>query len=152
MTIQTKNPATGKVVKLFEPHTDAYVEEAISRAVQAQKVIASWSFAKRKDHMEKVASILDAEAERLGAIISLEMGKPITQAVREVQKCALVCRHYAENAEHYLEKDVVESHAKLSYRYYQPLGVIMAILPWNFPFWQVFRFAAPPLWLAIRAC
>ena len=145
MTIQTKNPATGKVVKRFEPHTDAYVEGAIFKAVNAQKEIASWSFAKRKGRMEKAASILDAEAERLGAIISLEMGKPIAQAIREVQKCALVCRHYAENAERYLEKDIVESHAKLSYRYYQPLGVIMAIMPWNFPFWQVFRFAAPAI-------
>ena len=145
MVIQTKNPATGDVVKMFEPHTDAYVEEAIFRAVQAQKDMASWSFAKRKMHMEKIASILSDEAERLGAIISLEMGKPIAQAVCEVQKCAWVCRHYAEHAERYLEKEIVKTDAKLSYRCFQPLGVIMAIMPWNFPFWQVFRFAAPAI-------
>ena len=145
MAIQTENPATGKVVKVFEPHSDDYIEDAISRAVEAQKIVASWSFAQRQACMEDMAAILDDEAERLGSIISLEMGKPIRQAVGEVRKCAFVCRYYAENAEMHLEKEVIASDAKLSYRSFLPLGVIMAIMPWNFPLWQVFRFAAPAI-------
>ena len=124
MAIQTENPATGKVVKVFEPHSDDYIEDAISRAVEAQKIVSSWSFAQRQACMEDMAAILDDEAERLGSIISLEMGKPIRQAVGEVKKCAFVCRYYAENAEMHLEKEVIASDAKLSYRSFLPLGVI----------------------------
>lgn len=145
MAIQTENPATGEVVKVFAPHADDYVEEAIVRAVNAQKRIASWSFSQRKECMENIATILSDESEHLAGIISLEMGKPIRQAIGEIQKCAWLCQHYANNAEGYLEKEILESDAKLSYRSFQPLGVIMAIMPWNFPFWQVFRFAAPAI-------
>ena len=145
MAIQTENPATGEIIKVFEPHSDDYIEDGISRAVQAQAKLADWSFAKRKACMEDMASILEDEAERLGGIISLEMGKPIKQAIGEVKKCAWVCRYYAENAERHLEREELESDAKISYRAFLPLGVIMAIMPWNFPFWQVFRFAAPAI-------
>ena len=145
MAIQTENPATGEIIKVFEPHSDDYIEDGISRAVQAQEKIAGWSFAQRKACMEAMAAILEDEAEGLGEIISLEMGKPISQAVGEVKKCAWVCRYYAENAEAHLEKEVIRSDAKISYRCFLPLGVIMAIMPWNFPFWQVFRFAAPAI-------
>ena len=145
MAIQTKNPATGEIVQIFEPHTDEYIESAISRAVLAQKEVARWSFAQRKACMDKMASILDDEAERLGEIITLEMGKPINQAVAELKKCAIVCRYYSENAERHLEKEILVSDAKQSYRAFFPLGVIMAVMPWNFPFWQVFRFAAPAI-------
>ena len=145
MGIQTQNPATGKIVRTFEPHSDAYIEAAISRAVKAQQEVASWSFPKRKACMKKLATILENEAEQLGAIVTLEMGKPIKQAVGEVKKCAWVCRYYAENAERHLEKEELESDAKVSYRTFLPLGVIIAIMPWNFPFWQVFRFAAPAI-------
>ena len=145
MAIQTLNPATGEVVKTFEPHDDAFVEAALVSADQAQKDIARWSFAQRKKCMKVMASILENEAEDLAKIITLEMGKPYKQAIGEVRKCAWVCEYYAENAEAYLEKEHIKSDAKTSYRAFFPLGVIMAIMPWNFPFWQVFRFAAPAL-------
>lgn len=145
MTIQTENPATGEIVQTFEPHSDEYIEQAISAAVKAQKEVARWSFAQRKACIEKMAFILEDEAERLGAIVTLEMGKPINQAIGEVKKCATVCRYYAENAERHLEKEHIASDAKESYRAFLPLGVIVAVMPWNFPFWQVFRFAAPAI-------
>lgn len=145
MAIQTQNPATGQVLKTFEPHDDAFVDAAITKSVEAQKEVASWSFEKRRTCMEKMAAILDEEAGEFAKIITLEMGKPYQQAIGEVKKCAWVCRYYAENAEAHLEKEYIKSGAATSYRAFFPLGVIMAVMPWNFPFWQVFRFAAPAL-------
>ena len=143
MAIQTQNPATGEVLETFEPHDDAFVDSAIAKSVVAQKEVASWSFDKRRTCMEKMAAILDEEADDFAKTITLEMGKPYQQAIGEVKKCAWVCRYYAENAEAHLEKEYIESDAAISYRAFFPLGVIMAVMPWNFPFWQVFRFAAP---------
>ena len=145
MAIQTQNPANGKVVKRFEAHDDDYVDAAIADAVTAQKKIEIWSFKRHRGCMEKMAAILEDEAEALAKIISLEMGKPYKQAVGEVKKCAWVCRYYSENAEAHLEPEYIKSDAKASYRSFFPLGVIMAVMPWNFPLWQVFRFAAPAL-------
>ena len=145
MAIQTQNPATGKVLKTFTPHDDAFVDAAIAKSVRAQKEVQSWSFEKRRKCMEKVADILEKEAENFAKIMTLEMGKPYQQAIGEVKKCVWVCRYYAENAESHLEKQLIKSDATTSYRAFFPLGVIMAIMPWNFPFWQVFRFAAPAI-------
>ena len=145
MAIQTINPATGKIVKSFEPHDEAFVDAAIASADKAQKEVAGWSFAKRKKYMKVMASILENEAEELARIITLEMGKPYKQAIGEVRKCAWVCDYYADNAQAHLEKEYIKSGARVSYRAFFPLGVIMAVMPWNFPFWQVFRFAAPAL-------
>src|SRR6185436_13686089 len=89
--------------------------------------------------------ILDSRAQELARTITLEMGKPIAAAVAEVQKCALVCRHYAEHAERYLADEQVKTEARESYIRFEPIGPVLAVMPWNFPFWQVFRFAAPAL-------
>ena len=145
MAIQTQNPATSDVIKTFTPHTDAEVDLAISKADAAQHKLRNWSFAKRSQAMMKMANILETEAEELAKIITMEMGKPYLQAIGEVKKCAWVCRYYAENSETHLEPEFIETEASQSYRAFFPLGVIMAIMPWNFPFWQVFRFAAPAL-------
>ena len=145
MAIQTQNPATGEVLKTFTPHTDAEVDIAISQAVIAQHELQEWSFDQRSKAMDKMASILENEAETLAKIITMEMGKPYGQAVGEVKKCAWVCRYYSENAEAHLESEHIKTEATESYRAFFPLGVIMAVMPWNFPFWQVFRFAAPAL-------
>jgi len=145
MAIQTQSPATGKIIKTFTPHTDAQVDAAIAKADAAQHDLRDWPFDKRRQAMEKMAGILENEADELAKLITLEMGKPYLQAIGEVKKCAWVCRYYAENAEAHLEPELIETEASQSYRAFFPLGVIMSVMPWNFPFWQVFRFAAPAL-------
>ena len=145
MAIQTQNPATGEIIKRFEAHDDAFVDAAIKKAVAAQKALDNWSFDRRSACMDKMAQILEEEAEGLAKIMTLEMGKPYQQAIGEVKKCAWVCRYYAENAERHLENEYIDTESKTSYRAFFPLGVIMAVMPWNFPLWQVFRFAAPAI-------
>ena len=145
MAIQTQNPATGEIIKTFTPHTDAQVDNAIAKSYTAQHELRDWPFKKRKAAMDKMALILETEAEELAKLITLEMGKPYLQAVGEIKKCAWVCRYYAEMAEAHLDPEFIETEASESYRAFFPLGVIMAVMPWNFPFWQVFRFAAPAL-------
>ena len=145
MAIQTQNPATGEVLESFTPHSDTHVDAAIARADAAQKKLRDLPFKTRSAALNKMANILESEAEELAKIITLEMGKPYLQAIGEVKKCAWVCRYYADNGEAHLEPEYIETEASESYRAFFPLGVIMAIMPWNFPFWQVFRFAAPAL-------
>ena len=145
MAIQTQNPATGEILKTFTPHSDAQVDAAIAQAVIAQHELRDWSFEARSAATLKMADILENEAESFAELITLEMGKPFTQAVGEIKKCAWVCRHYAQSSEAYLANEYIETEASQSYRAFFPLGVIMAIMPWNFPFWQLFRFAAPAL-------
>src|SRR5207249_9443103 len=103
------------------------------------------SFSQRAAMMQRAAEILDSEKKAFARTMTLEMGKPINAAVQEAEKCAWVCRYYAENAEQHLADEVVETNAAKSFIRYQPLGVVLAVMPWNFPFWQVFRFAAPAL-------
>ena len=145
MAIQTQNPATGKIVKTFDAHSDAEVDEAIGASVEAHIILRDWSYGDRAKAMLKAADILETEAERLGEIMTLEMGKPLKGAKAEAEKCAWVCRHYAETAEDYLADEIIESGASKSYRKYLPLGPVLAVMPWNYPFWQVMRFAAPAL-------
>ena len=145
MAIQTQNPATGEVLESFTPHSDTHVDAAIARADAAQKKLRDLPFKTRSAALNKMANILESEAKELAKIITLEMGKPYLQAIGEVKKCAWVCRYYADNGEAHLEPEYIETEASESYRAFFPLGVIMAIMPWNFPFWQVFRFAAPAL-------
>lgn len=145
MAIQTQNPANGKIVKTFDAHTDAEVDKAICASVEAHKILRDWSHTDRAKAMLKAADILEDEAERLGEIMTLEMGKTLKGAKAEAEKCAWVCRHYAETAEEYLADEMIESGASKSYRKYLPLGPVLAVMPWNYPFWQVMRFAAPAL-------
>ena len=145
MTIATINPATGETLKTFEPLNDAQIDAAIARAADAFRVNARRSFAERAERIRHAGEILEERASELGRLITVEMGKPIKASIAEVKKCALVCRYYAEHAEEHLADERIATEAQESYVCYQPLGPVLAVMPWNFPFWQVFRFAAPAL-------
>ena len=145
MNIATINPATEKTIRVFEPYSAARVSESLDKAVTAYRQHRRTSFADRADRMRKAAAILEAESRELGQLMTLEMGKPIKAAVAEAEKCATACRYYADNAERFLSDRPVQMEGGKSWVAFQPLGVVLAIMPWNFPFWQVFRFAAPSL-------
>jgi succinate-semialdehyde dehydrogenase/glutarate-semialdehyde dehydrogenase len=145
MAIATVNPATGQLVKSFEPLSDAQIEVKLQKAADAFSKYRHVPFADRARMMLKAADILEKEKESFGRIMTTEMGKTLRSAVDEAAKCAWVCRYYAENAERFLADEIVETSAKRSYIRYQPLGAVLAVMPWNFPFWQVLRFAAPAL-------
>ena len=145
MSIATINPADGKTVRTFEPYSAARVNEALDRAVTAFRQHRRTSFAERATHMRKAADLLNAECRELGKLMTIEMGKPIKAAMAEAEKCATACSYYVENAEKFLADEPVVMEGGKSFVAFQPLGVVLAIMPWNFPFWQVFRFAAPAL-------
>jgi len=145
MAIATINPATGQVVRTFESLTDAQIEERVERAARTFVEYRNVPFGERARKMHKVAAILEDDKEALGRLMTLEMGKPLKAAVAEAAKCATACRYYAEHAEHFLADEVVETSAKRSFIRYLPIGPVLAVMPWNFPFWQVIRFAAPAL-------
>jgi succinate-semialdehyde dehydrogenase / glutarate-semialdehyde dehydrogenase len=145
MAIATINPATGQVIKSFEPLNSAAIEAKLQKAIETFATYRHVPFAQRAQWMLKAASILENEKEAFGKVMTTEMGKTLRSAVDEAAKCAWVCRYYAENAERFLADEMVETGAKQSYIRYQPLGPVLAVMPWNFPFWQVLRFAAPAL-------
>lgn len=145
MAIATINPATGEVVKTFEPLSDAQLEVKLQKAADTFLSYRKVPFAERARMMMKAAAILESEKENYGRVMTTEMGKTFRSAVDEAAKCAWVCRYYAENAERFLADEIVETTASRSYIRYQPLGPVLAVMPWNFPFWQVLRFAAPAL-------
>lgn len=145
MGIASINPATGQLLRTFEPLTDSQIDLKLERAADAYSQHRRLTFAERARMMERAAKILEKEKKSFGRIMTLEMGKPFRSAVDEVSKCALVCRYYAENAERFLQDQSIETTATRSYVHYQPLGPILAVMPWNYPFWQVMRFVAPAL-------
>ncbi|MGC1598169.1 MAG: NAD-dependent succinate-semialdehyde dehydrogenase, partial [Candidatus Acidiferrales bacterium] len=145
MAIATINPATGEVLKTFEPISDAQLEEKLQRAVNAFGEFRKTSFSSRAAMMVKAAEILEADKEKLARVMTTEMGKTYRSAVDEAAKCAWVCRYYAENAEKFLADEVADVAGSQSFVRYQPVGPILAVMPWNYPFWQVFRFIAPSL-------
>ena len=145
MAIQTENPATGQVIKTFTPHTDAEVDAMISKSYATFKTYRLWPFEARSKCLRKFAKILRAEAQILGEIITLEMGKTLKSAIAEVHKCAVGAEYYAEHAHAHMANEIVKTNATHAYRTYQPLGPILAVMPWNYPIWQVVRFAAPAL-------
>jgi succinate-semialdehyde dehydrogenase/glutarate-semialdehyde dehydrogenase len=145
MSIATINPATGELLKTFEPLTDSEIERKLEKSADAFVKHRSVPFAERARMLLGAAIILENEKETFGRIMTTEMGKTFRSAVEEAAKCAWVCRYYAENAEQFLADEVVETTARHSYIRYQPLGPVLAVMPWNFPFWQVLRFAAPAL-------
>ena len=145
MAIASINPATGQVLKTFEPLSDSQIEKKLQLAADTFSKFRKLSFSERARMMARAGEILEAEKEALGRLMTTEMGKTLKSAVAEAAKCAWVCRYYAENAERFLADEVVETPAKKSFIRYQPLGVVLAVMPWNFPFWQVFRFVAPGL-------
>jgi len=145
MAIASINPATGQLLKTFDPLSDAQIDQKLQRAASAFCQHRRLPFADRARIMLKAAEILEAEKEALARIMTIEMGKTLRSAVDEAVKCAWACRYYAENAERFLADEVVETSASRSYIRYQPLGPILAVMPWNYPFWQVVRFVAPAL-------
>jgi succinate-semialdehyde dehydrogenase/glutarate-semialdehyde dehydrogenase len=145
MPISSINPATGEVLQTLDPLTEQQLEEKIARGAAAFREHRLSSFAERAEKMMRAADILESEKKSFARTMTLEMGKPINAAVQEAEKCAWVCRYYARNAERHLADETVETNATKSFIRYQPLGIVLAVMPWNFPFWQVFRFAAPAL-------
>jgi succinate-semialdehyde dehydrogenase/glutarate-semialdehyde dehydrogenase len=145
MPIATINPTTGETLKTFQALDANQIEEKLQRATETFRSYRHTSFTQRAAWMLRAAEILEAEKKDFARVMTLEMGKPIKGAVGEAEKCAWVCRYYAESAEQHLADEVVETNATHSYVRFQPLGPVLAVMPWNFPFWQVFRFAAPAL-------
>lgn len=145
MPIASIDPRTGETRQTFERLSDADIDRKLE---QAHRAFQSWrrtSFATRSQPMLRVAEILEAEKQTLGRMMTEEMGKTLVSAVAEAEKCALGCRYYAQHAEAALADETVPTGAHRSYVRYQPMGVVLAVMPWNFPFWQVFRFIAPTL-------
>jgi succinate-semialdehyde dehydrogenase / glutarate-semialdehyde dehydrogenase len=145
MAIASINPATGELTKRFDAHTDGEIESALVRAVSAFEKHRRSLFAERAAKLQHAAELLEKERERFARIITSEMGKLLRGSIDEIEKCARGCRFYAEHGEKFLSERIVSSDAGRSYVRYEPLGAVLAIMPWNFPFWQVFRFAAPAL-------
>jgi succinate-semialdehyde dehydrogenase/glutarate-semialdehyde dehydrogenase len=145
MAIATTNPATGEVLKTFEPLTAGEIDQKLQLAALAFRDHRRTSFAERATKMMRAAEILEKEKNECARLMTIEMGKPLKAAVAEALKCATGCRYYAENAERFLADEIVETGVKRSFIRYLPIGPILAIMPWNFPFWQVFRFVAPAL-------
>jgi succinate-semialdehyde dehydrogenase/glutarate-semialdehyde dehydrogenase len=145
MAIATTNPATGEVIQTFEALSAAEIEQKLRLAVTAFRAERKTPFAERARRMLKAAEILERDKAKFGHLMTLEMGKPYKAAVAEAVKCTTACRYYAENAEKFLADEVIETGAKKSFIRYLPIGPILAVMPWNFPFWQVIRFAAPAL-------
>ena len=145
MTIASINPATGETLKIFEALSDSQIEEKLRLAVAAFSDFRRTTFADRAARMMKAAQILESDKEKFGRVMTTEMGKTYRSAVEEAAKCAWVCRYYAENAERFLADELAEVPGSKSFVRYLPLGPILAVMPWNYPFWQVFRFIGPSL-------
>ncbi|HEY9282478.1 MAG TPA: aldehyde dehydrogenase family protein, partial [Pyrinomonadaceae bacterium] len=145
MAIATINPATGELLKSFAPHTDAEVDDKLRLAALAFRDYRRTSFAARGQMLLRLARLLEAERDACGRLITTEMGKPVAAAAREIEKSVRGCRHYAAEAERLLADEHVETGAHASYVRHEPLGPILAVMPWNFPFWQIIRVAAPAL-------
>ncbi|MFZ0294829.1 MAG: NAD-dependent succinate-semialdehyde dehydrogenase [Candidatus Sulfotelmatobacter sp.] len=145
MAIATINPATGETLQTFQPLSSSEIEQKLQLAVAAFQTERKTPFAERSRRMRKAADILERDKDKFAKLMTLEMGKPYKAAVAEAVKCTTACRYYAENAEHILADEIIETGAKKSFVRYRPIGPILAVMPWNFPFWQVIRFAAPAL-------
>ena len=145
MAMESINPATGQLVQSFQEMT---LEQVLTEVDKTYDAFLSWkgvSYAQRKKFMLNAVKILNQNKNKYSEIMTIEMGKPIKQARAEVEKCAWVCEYYADNIEEILKKEFVNTDASESYVQFDPIGVVLAVMPWNFPFWQVFRFAAPAL-------
>jgi succinate-semialdehyde dehydrogenase/glutarate-semialdehyde dehydrogenase len=145
MTLTSVDPSSGETLATFEPHTTEEVEARLAKAHDVARRWRATTFAERASIMTKAAELLEKERGELGRLMTREMGKPVRAATEEAAKCASVCRYYAKNAERHLSRRDVLTEDKESFVLYQPIGIVLAVMPWNFPFWQVFRFAAPAL-------
>jgi len=145
MAIASINPSTGETFKTFEPLSETQLNEKLQRAADTFASYNDTSLADRAGWLMRAAEILETEKNDFARLMTMEMGKPITGAVSEAEKCALVCRYYAKSGAQHLADLAIETNAAQSFVRFQPLGPVLAVMPWNFPFWQVFRFAAPAL-------
>jgi succinate-semialdehyde dehydrogenase/glutarate-semialdehyde dehydrogenase len=143
--IASINPATGETLRTFDELTDSQLEEKLANAERTYRSYRRTPLAERARWLAAAADILEAEKDRVGRIMTLEMGKPLAAARAEAVKCAWACRYYAENGERLLAAEIVDAGTGENSVHYQPLGPVLAVMPWNFPFWQVFRFAVPAL-------
>ncbi len=145
MNIVSINPANGKLLKKYHAHTPKQVEQKIA---QTHKAWLNWKNTNRDERsrlLKNMAGVLDNRKKEFAILMAQEMGKPVNQGVAEIEKCASVCKYYAENAAKFLSDQLIETEASKSFVSFQPIGVVLAIMPWNFPFWQVFRFLTPAL-------
>lgn len=145
MGIATVNPATGSKIKTFEPLSSTQVQDKIACSQQAFQQYRRTTISQRGKWLIAAAEILERDKQKFGEIMTTEMGKTLKSAIAEAQKCASVCRYYAEHAAEFLADVPASTDASQSFVRYQPLGIILAVMPWNFPFWQAFRFIAPSL-------
>ena len=145
MAFESINPATGEVLEIFEEWPAEKTHEVIAAVHEAWLKWRQTSFAQREELMKKVATVMRQNKDEYARLMAVEMGKPVTEGRAEVEKCAWVCDYYAENAARFLADEPGESDGSRAYVAFRPLGTVLAIMPWNFPFWQVFRFAAPAL-------
>ncbi|MCI5081307.1 MAG: NAD-dependent succinate-semialdehyde dehydrogenase [Saprospiraceae bacterium] len=145
MTIKAINPANGQQVQSYEALEKEQITAAIEQAHATYKSWRKTTFKERAELMKKAAAVLRKHKQRYAELATKEMGKPLQQSISEVEKCAWVCEYYAEKAADFLSDELVETDASKSYIAYRPIGVVLAVMPWNFPYWQVFRFAAPAL-------
>jgi succinate-semialdehyde dehydrogenase / glutarate-semialdehyde dehydrogenase len=145
MKLESFNPATGELIERFEEISDPDLEEALLRAQQTFRTYRRTSFAERAGWLRNAAQILDTESDKWARLMTREMGKTYKAAVAEAQKCSWACRYFAENGAAFLGDEVIKTDADQSFVRHLPLGPILAVMPWNFPFWQVVRFAAPAL-------
>ncbi|MEM1121851.1 MAG: aldehyde dehydrogenase family protein, partial [Bacteroidota bacterium] len=145
MAFEVINPATGKKLKSYKALRPEQVVKRIKKADKVQQEWEKTSFAHRAALMKKAADILEKDKKKYAEIMTLEMGKTLKSAISEVEKCAWVCRYYAEKTAEFLAPEVVATDASKSYVHFAPIGIVLAVMPWNFPLWQVFRFAAPAL-------
>jgi len=143
--IESKNPYTGETIEKFEELSKGQIDEVLDNAQQRYKLWRKTSMGERAEFMNNAAEELKANKEEYARDITFEMGKPITQSISEIEKCAWVCEYYAKHAEEHLADRLIDTDAQKSYVSYEPIGVVLAVMPWNYPFWQVFRFAAPAL-------
>src|SRR6187401_2832712 len=145
MSLDAVNPATGELLKTYDEMTPGETAAAVEEAHAAWKSWRTVPFAERARPMKKAAAVLRERKEEFARLMALEMGKPLKQGISEVEKCALGCDYYAEHAEAHLAPETIKTEISKSYVAFEPLGVVLAIMPWNFPLWQVYRFAAPAL-------
>jgi len=144
-TLASVNPATGELLREYEQHSDEVVGNKLQLAAKTFREYRKLGFSRRAEMMGRAAEILERRKGEFARMMTQEMGKLLTAATQEVEKCAFGCRFYAENAERFLVDEEAKTNASRSFVRYQPLGTVLAVMPWNFPFWQVFRFAAPSL-------
>src|SRR5947208_92547 len=144
-TVFSINPFTGELLREYEQHSDQVIESKLQLASESFRKYRKVPFAERARMMLRAAEILAKDKETFGRLMTQEMGKTLKSAIQEAEKCAFGCRYYAENAERFLAQEDAKTSATCSSVRYQPIGPVLAVMPWNFPFWQVFRFAGPAL-------